>query len=146
VLAYLLVQSSGRFGPGAPCECHAESEPVNFKNLRQAFHYVFVRRPIVRPNEGFCKQLQSLEMALFGTDETTMPRWWMFASYLYGTDWIEHVLRDEAVLQIESSFMEGYESATEGSSGGFDHIYRYAADMSSNTEDAMDVEDDSTGR
>lgn len=124
VLAYLLMQSSGRYGSGPACSCHPANEGPVFKSLRSAFHYVFVRRPIVRPNEGFCKQLQSLEMALFGTEESSMPRWWMYASYLYGTDWIEHALRDEEVMQAESTFMDGYESASDGTSVDMDHVAR----------------------
>ncbi|KAI9008556.1 hypothetical protein DFJ74DRAFT_359913 [Hyaloraphidium curvatum] len=128
VLAYLLMQSSGRYGIGPVCECHPESDHAIFRSLRSAFYYVFVRRPIVRPNEGFCKQLQSLEMALFGTGETTMPRWWMFASYLYGTDWIEFQLRIEEAMEAERRMLDGYESGSDGTSVDY-HIYDSHAEM-----------------
>lgn len=129
VLAYLLMQSSGRFGTVPLCDCHHELDAAVFKDLRSAFHYVFIRRPIVRPNEGFCRQLQSLEMALFGTEETSMPRWWMYASYLYGTDWIEHALRDEELLHLEQGIPYGYDSGSDdGTSIGseLERAYRLA--------------------
>ncbi|KAJ3126882.1 hypothetical protein HK098_007016 [Nowakowskiella sp. JEL0407] len=61
-------------------------------SLYDAWNMVFIRRPIVRPNEGFAEELRQLEESLATEDFSTrkeVPTYWMSSNYAFWMDYLE---------------------------------------------------------
>ncbi|KXS08994.1 hypothetical protein M427DRAFT_262436 [Gonapodya prolifera JEL478] len=87
--------------------------------LRQALGRVFIRRPIVRPNDGFAHLLRKLEMAHHPhLVRPTVPRFWLATSYLYTVEWEEW--RWRSGVGGETELVEG--STTEAADGWADSM------------------------
>jgi protein-tyrosine phosphatase len=113
------------------------------RTLYDAFLMTYKERPIIRPNDGFARALQKLEMDIHGVPEPTLSIFWMSESYGFFIEYLE-VKQMLDKLKFKSS---GRESNADDSSNSNDTTDDTLSNsiISSNFGEIKDAADDGCG-